>query len=121
MGAFCGAAPVSYTHLDVYKRQFLDKWGHLSIFLGRFFPFIRTFVPFIAGMGGMHWRNFVIFNVLGGITWSTLFTLLGYFFGGIPFVQMCIRDSQCAVVAPGQEVTSCSRLEMSSRPISKDF
>lgn len=67
--------------------DFLDKWGHLAIFLGRFFPFIRTFVPFIAGMGGMHWRNFVIFNVLGGITWSTLFTLLGYFFGGIPAVQ----------------------------------
>ena len=59
----------------------------LAIFLGRFFPFIRTFVPFIAGMGGMHWRNFVIFNILGGITWSTVFTLLGYFFGGIPFVQ----------------------------------
>ena len=58
-----------------------------AIFLGRFFPFIRTFVPFIAGMGGMHWRNFVIFNVLGGITWSTLFTLLGYFFGGISAVQ----------------------------------
>ena len=69
------------------SEKFLDKWGHLAIFLGRFFPFIRTFVPFIAGMGGMHWRNFVIFNVLGGITWSTLFTLLGYFFGGIPFVQ----------------------------------
>ncbi|WP_417118714.1 DedA family protein [Olsenella phocaeensis] len=66
---------------------FLDKWGHLAIFLGRFFPFIRTFVPFLAGVGGMHWRNFVLFNVLGGITWSTLFTLLGYFFGGIPFVQ----------------------------------
>ena len=69
------------------SEDFLDKWGHLAIFLGRFFPFIRTFVPFIAGLGGMHWRNFVIFNVLGGITWSTLFTLLGYFFGGIPFVQ----------------------------------
>lgn len=69
------------------SEAFLDKWGHLAIFLGRFFPFIRTFVPFIAGMGGMHWRNFVIFNVLGGITWSTVFTLLGYFFGGIPFVQ----------------------------------
>ena len=52
-----------------------------------FFPFIRTFVPFLSGMGGMHWRNFVIFNILGGITWSTLFTLLGYFFGGIPAVQ----------------------------------
>ncbi len=49
------------------SEDFLDKWGHLAIFLGRFFPFIRTFVPFIAGMGGMHWRNFVIFNVLGGI------------------------------------------------------
>ena len=48
---------------------------------------VKTFVPFIAGMGGMHWRNFVVFNVLGGITWSTVFTLLGYFFGGIPFVQ----------------------------------
>lgn len=66
---------------------FLDKWGRLAIFLGRFFPFIRTFVPFLAGMGGMHWGHFVAFNVLGGITWSTLFTLLGYFFGGIPVVQ----------------------------------
>ena len=67
--------------------DFLDKWGHLAIFLGRFFPFIRTFVPFLAGMSGMHWRNFVIFNILGGVCWSTLFTLLGYFFGGIPAVQ----------------------------------
>lgn len=66
---------------------FLDKWGRLAIFLGRFFPFIRTFVPFLAGMGGMHWKHFVPFNVLGGICWSTLFTLLGYFFGGIPAVQ----------------------------------
>ena len=55
------------------SEKFLEKWGHVAIFLGRFFPFIRTFVPFIAGMGGM--------------TWSTLFTLLGYFFGGIPAVQ----------------------------------
>ncbi len=69
------------------SEAFLEKWGSLAIFLGRFFPFIRTFVPFIAGMGGMHWRHFVVFNVLGGITWSTLFTLLGFFFGGIPFVQ----------------------------------
>ncbi|MCH3942905.1 MAG: VTT domain-containing protein [Atopobiaceae bacterium] len=66
---------------------FLDKWGNLAIFLGRFFPFIRTFVPFLAGMGGMKWHNFFIFNVLGGICWSTLFVLLGYFFGGIPAVQ----------------------------------
>ncbi|MBQ6394846.1 MAG: VTT domain-containing protein [Atopobiaceae bacterium] len=69
------------------SEAFLEKWGSLAIFLGRFFPFIRTFVPFLAGMGGMHWRNFVIFNVLGGITWSSAFTLMGFFFGGIPFVQ----------------------------------
>ena len=69
------------------SEAFLDKWGKLAIFLGRFFPFIRTFVPFIAGMGGMKWHHFVAFNILGGITWSTVFTLLGYFFGGIPAVQ----------------------------------
>jgi membrane-associated protein len=69
------------------SEAFLEKWGNLAIFLGRFFPFIRTFVPFLAGMGGMKWHNFFIFNIIGGITWSTLFTLLGYFFGGIPFVQ----------------------------------
>ncbi len=69
------------------SEEFLDKWGKLAIFLGRFFPFIRTFVPFLAGMGGMHWRDFVVYNIIGGLTWSTLFTLLGYFFGGIPFVQ----------------------------------
>lgn len=69
------------------SEAFLDKWGRLAIFLGRFFPFIRTFVPFLAGMGGMAWHHFFVFNILGGITWSTLFTLLGYFFGGIPFVQ----------------------------------
>ena len=69
------------------SEEFLEKWGHLAIFLGRFFPFIRTFVPFLAGMGGMHWRNFVVYNVLGGITWSTIFIMLGYFVGGIPAVQ----------------------------------
>ena len=69
------------------SERFLDKWGRLAIFLGRFFPFIRTFVPFLAGMGGRHWSHFVAFNVLGGLTWSTMFVLLGYFFGGIPFVQ----------------------------------
>ena len=69
------------------SEAFLEKWGALAIFLGRFFPFIRTFVPFLAGVGGMAWHHFFAFNVLGGLTWSSLFTLLGYFFGGIPVVQ----------------------------------
>mgnify|MGYP002987607274 CR=1 FL=1 len=69
------------------SEDFLDKWGHLAIFLGRFFPFIRTFMPFISGISGMRWSRFTPFSVLGGLCWSTLFTLLGYFFGGIPAVQ----------------------------------
>ena len=65
----------------------INKYGPLAIFLGRFFPFIRTFVPFFAGFGHMHYRKFLLFNIIGGITWSTVFVLLGYFFGGIPVVQ----------------------------------
>lgn len=69
------------------SQDFMEKWGGLSIFLGRFFPFIRTFVPFLAGMGGMRWRSFIGFNILGGVVWSSIFVLLGFFFGTIPFVQ----------------------------------
>ena len=65
----------------------IDRWGPLAVFLGRFFPFIRTFMPFISGITGMQWRRFTPFSVLGGLVWSSLFTLLGYFFGGIPVVQ----------------------------------
>ncbi|NMN00607.1 SNARE associated Golgi protein [Bifidobacterium sp. DSM 109958] len=65
----------------------IEKWGPLAVFLGRFFPFIRTFMPFISGISGMRWSRFTPFSILGGLTWSTLFTLLGYFFGGIPAVQ----------------------------------
>ena len=65
----------------------LDKYGSLAVFLTRFFPIIRTFAPFLAGMGEMHFARFTLFNVLGGVTWVCLFTLLGYFFGGIPFVE----------------------------------
>ncbi|KAA8829916.1 MULTISPECIES: DedA family protein [Bifidobacterium] len=65
----------------------IDKWGPLAVFLGRFFPFIRTFMPFISGISGMRWSRFTPFSVLGGLTWSSLFTFLGYFFGNIPAVQ----------------------------------
>ena len=65
----------------------IERWGPLAVFLGRFFPFIRTFMPFISGISGMRWSRFTPFSVLGGLSWSTLFTLLGYFFGGIAFVQ----------------------------------
>jgi membrane-associated protein len=65
----------------------IEKWGPLAVFISRFFPFIRTFMPFISGISGMRWARFTPFSVLGGLTWSTLFTLLGYYFGGIKIVQ----------------------------------
>ena len=68
-------------------RKMLDKYGSLAVFLTRFFPIIRTFAPFLAGVGRMSFSRFTLFNVLGGVTWVCLFTLLGYFFGGVPFVE----------------------------------
>lgn len=65
----------------------LDKYGNFAVFLTRFFPIIRTFAPFLAGMGGMHFPRFMVFNILGGVCWVSVFTLLGYFFGGVPFVE----------------------------------
>lgn len=51
----------------------IERYGAAAIFLGRFFPFIRTFAPFLAGCGGMKWHSFAIFNILGGITRSSVF------------------------------------------------
>lgn len=76
--------------------KMIDKWGPIAVFLGRFFPFIRTFMPFISGISGMRWTRFTPFSVLGGIVWSSLFTLLGYFFGNIPFVQ---KNFELVIVA----------------------
>lgn len=64
-----------------------DRYGLLAIVLTRFFPIIRTFAPFLAGVGGMHFLRFSLFNVIGGTLWVSIFSLLGYFFGGIPVVQ----------------------------------
>ena len=50
-------------------------------------PFFRTFAPFIAGTGKMNFGKFTLFNAIGGISWVSLFVLVGYFFGGVPFVQ----------------------------------
>ena len=66
---------------------FFEKYGGLTMIITRFMPFFRTFAPFIAGTGHMNFGKFTIFNAIGGISWVSLFVLVGYFFGGIPFVQ----------------------------------
>lgn len=68
-------------------QAFYDKYGGVTIIIGRFVPIVRTFAPFLAGVAGMHYHRFLAYNVIGGILWISSLVYAGYLFGNIPWVK----------------------------------
>lgn len=73
-------------HLDRTK-EFYQKHGGKTVILARFMPIVRTYAPFVAGLGGMKFPQFFMYSFFGGLLWIGSFTLLGYFFGNIPAIK----------------------------------
>lgn len=93
IGAKLGPALLRKPDSRIFKKEYLDKthafferYGGKTIILGRFVPFVRTFAPFLAGVGEMHYGRFLEFNAVGGVAWVGIFISAGYFFGRIPAV-----------------------------------
>jgi len=94
IGSYLGAKVFQYEDSRFFKKkylerthQFYEKHGGKTIIIARFIPIIRTFAPFVAGVGSMTYRKFLAYNVVGGVMWIFSLTLAGYFFGTIPVVR----------------------------------
>jgi membrane-associated protein len=94
IGNYIGPKVFQMQNSRVFRKEYLDrthqfyeKYGPITIVIGRFVPIIRTFAPFLAGVGSMTYGKFLTYNVVGGILWIASFTLGGYFFGNLPFVK----------------------------------
>ncbi len=94
IGRRIGARLLANEHSRILKKSYVEKtqafyarYGNKTIVLARFVPIVRTFAPFIAGVGKMDYAQFLKFNVIGGLVWVALFTALGYFFGNLAVVK----------------------------------
>jgi len=94
IGKIIGPKVFQKENSRIFKKRYLDrthefyeKYGAETIIIARFVPIVRTFAPFVAGIGRMTYGKFLSYNVIGGVAWVALFTFGGYFFGNIPFVK----------------------------------
>ena len=81
-----GSRFIRQEHVD-RTHAFYEKHGGKTIIFARFVPIVRTFAPFVAGIGSMRYRSFAVYNVVGGLVWVISFSALGYFFGELPIVK----------------------------------
>lgn len=77
---------VNQEHIDKTE-QFFKKYGGKTIILARFVPIVRTFAPFVAGVGTMDYKKFIAFNIIGGVLWVSILSSAGYFFGNLTFIK----------------------------------
>jgi membrane-associated protein len=94
MGNYLGIHVFLERFPSLVKKEYIDrtygfyeKYGGATIFIARFVPVVRTFAPFLAGIGSMDYRRFLFYNVLGGVAWTLVVVLGGYYFGTIPVVR----------------------------------
>ena len=105
IGRLFGDKLFSNPNSKIFRRSYLNKThefyerhGGKTIILARFVPIVRTFAPFVAGMGKMSYRHFALYNVAGGLLWVLLFTYAGYFFGNLPAVQENLKLLIVAII-----------------------
>ena len=94
IGKYFGEKLFAKPNSKIFKQEYLskthafyEKYGGKTIILARFVPIVRTFAPFVAGMGNMHYGRFIRYNIIGALMWVGLLTYAGYFFGELPVVK----------------------------------